>query len=107
MPRMLVMWLLCGVATFGAVRVAEETTFARMCSASAGVALSTDIFVVADDESNRLRTYSRTKPGIPIDEVELRGFLQLGKGNPEIDLEGAAQVGDVVYWITSHGRNRD
>jgi hypothetical protein len=107
MRRMLVLWLLCGVGTFAAVQVAEETIFSRMCSASAGVALSTDIFVVGDDESNRLRTYSRAKPGIPIHEVDLRGFLEVGKGNPETDLEGAAQVGDVVYWITSHGRNRD
>jgi hypothetical protein len=110
MPRMLVfclLWLLCGVGTFGAVQVAEETIFTRMCSASAGVALSPDIFVVADDEINRLRTYSRAKPGIPIHELDLSAFLQVGKGNPEIDLEGAAQIGDVVYWITSHGRNRD
>jgi hypothetical protein len=104
---MLIIWFLSAVGTLGMVQLAEETTFSRMCSASAGVALSADIFVVADDESNRLRTYSRAKPGVPIQELELRGFLEVGKGNPEIDLEGAAQVGDLVYWITSHGRNRD
>ena len=104
---MLVLWCLGAVGSFGAVQLGEETSYARMCSASAGVALSGDIFVVADDESNRLRTYSRTKPGVPIHEVDLRGFLQVGKGNPETDVEGAAQIGDVVYWITSHGRNRD
>jgi hypothetical protein len=107
MPRTLLIFLFCGLSAFGAVQLAEETIFTRMCSASAGVALSSDIFVVADDESNRLRTYSRAQPGIPIHELELNGFLQTGKGKPEIDLEGAAQVGDVIYWISSHGRNRD
>ena len=107
MRMTLVMCCLCALQTFSAVQLGEETSFARMCSASAGVALSADIIVVADDESNRLRTYSRAKPGLPIHDLDLRGFLQVGKGNPETDVEGAARVGDVVYWITSHGRNRD
>jgi len=107
MLRSLVIWLLSAGSAFGAAHVWNEATYARMCSASAGVALTPDHFVVADDESNRLRTYSRSKPGLPIHELDLRGFLQVGKGNPEIDLEGAAQVDDVVYWISSHGRNRD
>jgi hypothetical protein len=92
---------------FAAVQLSQETVFARMCDASAGIALSPTIFVAADDESNQLRTYSTLKPGPPIHELELSGFLQIGKGKPEIDVEGAAQVGDVVYWITSHGRNKD
>ena len=107
MARMLIVLLICAGPSFGAVEVAQETIFARMCSASAGVALNGDLFAVADDESNRLRVYSRAKPGIPIHQLELGGFLQIGKGKAEIDLEGAAQVGDVVYWITSHARNRD
>jgi hypothetical protein len=92
---------------FAAVHLSEETVFARMCDASAGIALSPTIFVAADDESNQLRTYSRLKPGPPIHQLELGAFLQIGKGKPEIDAEGAAQVGDIVYWITSHGRNKD
>lgn len=95
------------LSALGAVQFSEETVFTRMCDASAGVALSTNIFVAADDESNQLRTYARNRPGMPVNQMELGGFLQIGKGNPEIDVEGAAQVGEVVYWITSHGRNRD
>ena len=107
MTRMLMVSLVCAASSYGAVEVLQETIFSRMCSASAGVALSADVFAAADDESNRLRTYSRAKPGVPIQQVELGSFLQIGKGNAEIDLEGAAQVGNVVYWITSHARNRD
>lgn len=95
------------LSSFGAVEISEQAIYTRMCDASAGIALSTNIFVAADDESNRLRTYARNKPGVPIAELELGGFLQIGKGNPEIDVEGAARVGNIVYWITSHGRNRD
>ena len=92
---------------FPAAQLSQETVFARMCDASAGIALSPTIFVAADDESNQLRTYSTLKPGPPIHELELSAFLQIGKGKPEIDVEGAARVGDMVYWITSHGRNKD
>lgn len=107
MPRLLIVLFVCVAPSFGAVEIVQETIFSRMCSASAGVALSGDVFVVADDESNRLRVYSRAKPAVPIHQVELGSFLQIGKGKAEIDVEGAAQVGDVVYWITSHARNRD
>jgi hypothetical protein len=95
------------LTVFGEVRISEETVYTRMCDASAGIALSTNIFVAADDESNQLRTYARNRPGMPIHQMELGGFLHVGKGKPEIDVEGAAQVGEVVYWITSHGRNKD
>ncbi|MGZ8940688.1 MAG: DUF3616 domain-containing protein, partial [Limisphaerales bacterium] len=104
---MLIVLLTCVARCFGAAEISEEKVFMRMCSASAGVALSTDVFVAADDESNRLRIYSRAKPGVPINQLELGSFLQIGKGNVETDLEGAAQLGEMVYWITSHARNRD
>jgi hypothetical protein len=94
-------------SSFDAVQISEERVYTRMCDASAGIALSTNIFVAADDESNQLRTYARSRPGVPVSQLELGGFLMIGKGAPEIDTEGAAQVGDTVYWITSHGRNRD
>jgi hypothetical protein len=78
-----------------------------MCDASAGFALTDDLFVAADDESNELRTYSRSRPGHPVAKLDLRRFLLIGAGDPESDVEGSAQVGDIVYWITSHGRNKD
>ena len=90
-----------------AVQISEEKLFSHMCDASAGIALSPDLFVAADDESNKLRTFSWSRPGNPVHELDLTIPLQIGRGNPETDVEGAAQVGDVVYWITSHGRNKD
>ncbi len=103
-------WLLA-IHAFGslhaAVQFSEPSTFFGMCDASAGFALSDDLFVAADDESNELRTYSRGKPGQPIAKLNLQRFLLIGPGDPESDIEGSAQVGNIVYWITSHGRNKD
>src|SRR5688572_30761146 len=79
------------ITSFGAVQISDEAIFTRICGASAGVALSTNVFVVADDESNALRIYARNRPGAPISQLETGGHLQIGKGNPEMDAEGAAQ----------------
>jgi hypothetical protein len=99
--------LLLAPSGLGGVHISEEKIYAHMCDASAGIALSADLFVAADDESNKLRAYSRSRPGSPIHELDLTRPLQIGRGDPETDVEGAAQIGDVVYWITSHGRNKD
>ncbi|HKQ37567.1 MAG TPA: DUF3616 domain-containing protein [Verrucomicrobiae bacterium] len=79
--------------------------FTGACDASAAVALDRDLFVVASDEDNILRVYSRFRPGPPVSQVDLSAFLRPEKENEESDLEGAAQLGDRIYWISSHGRN--
>lgn len=106
-PRAIVVSAFLAQCVLAAVRISEEKVYSHMCDASAGIALSSDLFVAADDESNKLRTYSRSRPGNPLHELDLTLPLQIGRGNPETDVEGAAQVGGVVYWITSHGRNKD
>lgn len=99
-------WLLTTCA-FSAVKFSEPATFFGMCDASAGFALTDDLFVAADDESNELRTYSRSHPGNPVSKLDLRSFLVTGRGDAETDIEGSAQIGNIVYWITSHARNKD
>lgn len=78
-----------------------------MCDASAVVPVGPDHFVVADDEDNILRVYSRTHGGAPVQTNDLSAFLRVDKKSPEVDLEGAAPMGDRVYWISSHARNKD
>lgn len=78
-----------------------------MCDASAVVLAGDALFIVADDEDNVLRVYSRTQGGAAVGRKDLSGFLQLESGLPEVDLEGAAPLGDRVYWISSHARNKD
>ena len=77
-----------------------------MCDASAVVALG-EHFLVADDEDNILRVYSRAQGGMPLHRLNLSPFLRISRQSPEVDLEGAAPLGDRVYWISSHGRNKN
>ncbi len=78
-----------------------------MCDASAIVAAGSEHFVVADDEDNIFRTYSRTQGDAPVSQTNLSSFLRVDPKSPEVDLEGAAPLGDRVYWISSHARNQN
>ncbi|MCW5551063.1 MAG: DUF3616 domain-containing protein [Verrucomicrobiae bacterium] len=78
-----------------------------MCDASAVVPLGSGHFVVADDEDNILRVYSRNHGGLPVHTYDLSTFLRAEPKSPEVDLEGAAPIGDRVYWISSHARNKN
>lgn len=81
-------------------------TFRHTCDASAAVAVADGLFIVADDENNVLRVYKTTDPNLPVFTYDLTRFLDIDPEHPEADIEAAAMVGDRVYWITSHGRNR-
>jgi hypothetical protein len=79
--------------------------YSEMCDASAAVALDDDHFAVADDEGNTLRVYKKGEAK-PTREYDVGKFLGNSKRS-ESDLEGAARIGDRIYWISSHGRNRE
>ena len=77
-----------------------------MCDASAGVPVGKDRFLVANDEDNVLRLY-RADPGEePVATFDLADFIKPDRDKPESDLESAARLGDLVFWSTSHGRNK-
>lgn len=78
-----------------------------LCDASAGVAISEEAFVVADDETNVLRVYRFNQGETPIHEVQLDRALDVDPKEPEVDIEGAARIGDLIYWISSHARNKN
>ena len=93
---------------------AGEVLFTGMCDASAAVALSSRLVLVADDEDNVLRVYDAQRGGPPSSELDLSTLLRLPTKTkkdgrpaaaPEIDIEAAARVGDRAYFVTSHGRN--
>jgi hypothetical protein len=79
-----------------------------LCDASAAVFLDASRFVVANDEDNVLRVYRGSEP-VPARSVPLDAFLKLDAGskNPETDIEAGAVLGDLTFWITSHGRDKD
>lgn len=82
---------------------------AGICNASAAVAIGANRFLVADDEDNILRLYDSERSGAELERYDLSSMLQLAgqKEKWEVDIEGAAQIGQRVYWIGSHGTNAD
>lgn len=89
------------------MKVNHSYQFSGICDASAGVAISEKLFVVANDEDNVLRVYETKDKSRPVETFDLTSGLGLSAKNSEMDLEGAARIGDDVYWIGSHGRNKE
>jgi len=105
--------LLVTALTFGcsptAVRQPGVVTFAGSCDASGAVPLADRLFAVADDEDNVIRVYDARRGGGPLRAVDLSPALKLaarpGKTAPETDIEAATRVGELAFWLTSHGRS--
>jgi hypothetical protein len=96
---MLPLLLACG----GAAALPEPATdlvFRGMCDASALWRAPDGDWWVADDESQVLRVYAPTGG-------EPKRTIDLGLGGSEADIEGSAEQGGLVWWIASHGRNKD
>jgi hypothetical protein len=99
----------CMVSSGTEFSLSAATKYQGAVDASAAVSSGTDYFVSARDENNVLRLYSTT------DGAKVKELLPLNFGFPlsekgkirEYDLEGSARIGDLIYWIGSHGRNSD
>jgi hypothetical protein len=101
-------WICCITSlVFSNEKAAEILVYRRTSDASAAVSIGNDIFIVADDENNTLRVYRTTKGGLPIFKYNMNEFLDIEPEHPEADIEGATRIGRRIYWITSHGRNKD
>ncbi|WP_050412172.1 DUF3616 domain-containing protein [Massilia sp. NR 4-1] len=96
---------LCAAASMAGLTLsasgAEPFSYKGMCEASAAAAIDAKHFVVASDESNTLLVYERENPQ-PVASLPLAGFL----GADKSDLEGAAALGQRIYWISSHSLNK-
>ncbi len=84
---------------------AAPVAYPGPCDASAAVAFGSGLFLVANDEDNVLRAYRHDRPAPPVYSLDVSGFLQPDSAKPEVDLEGAAPVGNRIYWIASHSTN--
>lgn len=96
--------LLCG-ATVLASPFAMAQTFSGMAEASAAATLDERHWIVAEDECNVLRIYRADQPAPVGQPIDLRRFL--GTGDKASDIEDAARVDDVIYWISSHSRTKE
>ena len=81
--------------------------YRHMCDGSAGVAVDDAHFFAANDDDQTIRLYRNdNSPGEPLAAFNFSRELGADADN-ECDIEGAAEIDHVVYWITSHGRDKD
>lgn len=110
-PTIVIPMILWCAATMGATfKLEKPRTFAGQPDGSAAAATGPEHFVAATDESNTLRLYAVSNPAtsqVLLDLNPLLGFPPKKDGTfRECDLEGAARIGNLIYWIGSHGRNK-
>jgi hypothetical protein len=91
-------------------RVETELQHQGICDASGAVVLDEAHFVVANDEDNVLRVYRSDISGTPVSGfsgTDINDYFDNNPKEKEVDIEGAAQLGEMFYWITSHGTNKE
>lgn len=82
------------------------STYAQTCDGSAGIALDATHFVNFSDEDQVLRIYARGGgTQAPVQTIDISGGLGMS-ADDEADLEDAARIGNRIYAITSHGRDK-
>jgi len=90
-----------------ATELTDVREFRAMCDASAMIPVGDEYFLAANDEDNTLRLFARDAGDEPVADFTLDKLLGVAKPSPEVDLEGAARIGELAYWIGSHGNNKD
>src|SRR5262245_16595745 len=101
----------CATISAAQFSLSAPMLFEGAVDGSAGANVGGGFFVAATDENNKLRLYE-------VNGGPLRKTLDLGidaavksalglKKVKECDLEAAAKMGDLIFWIGSHGRDKD
>ncbi len=85
----------------------KELQHQGICDASGAVALDDNRFIVANDEDNLLRVYSADESGKPLAIIDINNYFPNNLKKKEVDIEAATELNGLIYWITSHGRNKD
>ncbi|AFZ19270.1 DUF3616 domain-containing protein [Allocoleopsis franciscana] len=86
--------------------VEKELKHHGICDASGAIALDDNSFIVANDEDNFLRVYSADESGKPRTIIDINNYFPNNPEKEEVDIEAATELNGLIYWITSHGRNK-
>ncbi len=89
--------------------VTDAVKHAGAADGSAGIAVGEGHFIGASDENNVLRLYSSDSAETGRELLDLNPLLGFEKEEGEFkecDIEGAAQMDDLIFWIGSHGLNK-
>lgn len=101
----------CVTVSAGEFSLSTPVLFEGAVDGSAGADVGDGFFVGATDEDNEFRLYdvneglSPKKLDVGV-ETAVKSALGVEKIK-ECDLEGAAKIGDLIFWIGSHGRNKN
>ena len=101
----------CITVSAGKFSLSKPLLFKGAVDGSAAADVGDGFFVGASDENNKFRIYD-VKGGCPFKtlDVGLEAAVKSALGVEKIkecDLEGAAKIGDLIFWIGSHGRNQN
>ncbi|MFN6474431.1 MAG: DUF3616 domain-containing protein [Nostoc sp. SerVER01] len=86
--------------------VEKELRHHEVCDSSSAIALGGQHFVVANDEDNILRVYQANISGKPVAKIDINDYFTNNPKKSEVDIEGTTQIEGIMYWITSHGRDK-
>ncbi len=84
--------------------VGEEFKHFGRCDSSGSLAVDSQHFMVADDEQNVLSIYLAHTDGQAIKVFDINDYFTPNNGK-EVDIEGSTTLGNLTFWITSHGTN--
>ncbi|PSB04594.1 DUF3616 domain-containing protein [Merismopedia glauca] len=89
--------------------IEKELQHYGICDASGAVPIDENRFIVANDEDKKdifLRVYDSNNSGKWLEKIRINDYFTNNPEGDEVDLEAGTQIGDIFYWITSHGRNK-
>ena len=95
-----------GAAGSGETRLDPTPGSYRLtCDGSMAVMIDATHFLDGNDEQQEMRLYTRGATGTPLATIDISTGIGLATSD-EADFEDAARIGDRIYVIGSHGRNK-
>ncbi|WP_437281599.1 DUF3616 domain-containing protein [Sorangium sp. So ce375] len=89
----------------GSGLVQTPGTYRGKCDGSAAVSIDGTHFLNFNDENQQIQVYTQGANATPLQQLDVSGGIGLSSSD-EADIEGAARVGNRVYVITSHARDK-
>ena len=80
--------------------------YTQTCDGSLGVMLDATHFLDGNDEEQGLRVYTRGANAAPLQTIDISSKIGVSSSD-EVDLEDAARVGNRMYVVSSHGRDKN
>jgi hypothetical protein len=101
----------CVTVSAAEFSLGAKVQFEGAVDGSAGADVGGGFFVGATDEDNELRLYDvKGGPSPKTLDVGIEAAVKSALGLKKIkecDIESAAKIGNLIFWIGSHGRNKD